>query len=127
MKEAKIEMEKEVFKVVFKRGIDLVSALEIRYQVTYKPNEWSKTQIGKLFAFETLDHARDFKKDWEDYGCYEVWKGIGKNVAKIKWVCPHNNHKEIEDFWNGKNPPNLDIAPLGTVVVTEFKPLEKVT
>ena len=115
-------MEEEVFKVVTYNRNDLVSAIERRYRVLYKPNEWIKARIGKIFAFNTIEAARHFQTGLGDNYGYELWKGIGKNIEEIDLICL--DWEDTKEFWKGI-PTTTFHAPYGTVVVDELKLLER--
>ena len=116
-------MQEEVFKVVSSDGNCLASAMERRYKVIYKPNEWIKPKIGKIFAFNTIEDARQFRAGLGSNFRYELWKGIGKNIEDIEKICL--NWEDTEMFWKGL-PTSFFRAPPGTVVVDELKLLEKI-
>ena len=116
-------MEEEVFKVVYSDEKGLASAIERHYKVIYQPNEWIKPKIGKIFAFNTIEDAREFRAKIGGGPYYELWKGIGKGIMEIDLICL--SWDDTEQFWEGISTSTFH-APSGTVVVDELKLLEKV-
>jgi len=116
-------MEEEVFKVVSSDRKGLASAMERHYKVIYKPNEWIKAKIGKIFAFTMIEDANHFRAGLGDNYHYELWKGIGKNTEEIYLIGL--NWEDTEQFWEGILTSTFH-APPGTVVVDKIKLLEKV-
>lgn len=124
-----MEQQQEVFKVVKIEGEKYVSAVETgAYKLEYLSNEVTKPKRGKIFAFSSLEFAKQFKlKELSSsYQTWEIWKARGKNPESIDKICTYPD--KDEKFWKGfiLNKMYLGHSYEGTIVVDELELLEKI-
>jgi len=120
----------EAYKVVsqgYGKG-EMVSAFYWQYRdqfvLKYVLNKKTTPKIGKIFVFETLDQARNFKKLKFINGY--ILKGQAEEIKTVEWVC--GLCLNIEEFWltkkSGDKLPFVKDAPNGTLFCDSFTPTE---
>ena len=122
-----MEQQQDVFKVVRTEDERYVSAIETgACKLEYLPNVVTKPKRGKIFAFSTLEFAKEFVEEEETMlSTHEVWKAKGKNPKVIGQICLYP--KDDGKFWKNLliEDMHLGDAPEGTIVVDEIKLLER--
>lgn len=119
------------YKVVNNKNGKLLSAvlskLDSLFTVEYKLNEWVYPLTGKLFAFNSLEYAKEFfknEKSTENISLYEaeVENPIEREIVTI----PDDAH--ILMFWGDccREAATQVFSPLGTVLCDKIKLIKKI-
>lgn len=126
----------KVYKVVRVTSTGRVSAMlhpASAYLVFYKKGITAEPRIGKLLAFDTLEHARSFLDDWKERNL-EIWEATGENASKptpLPYIGDSLTRQAIESFWEKlpqrikrvyKNtPPYCQTTPIGTLACDSIR------
>jgi len=102
-----------------------------KYQLEYKPGEWTTPTVGKIFAFDNLNHANLFRLG------NETWTAEAEDVEEFHPPVFSGHiptiEKYIKSYWKKKfhillrhGAGFLTVEPVGSVVCSRIKLLEKV-
>lgn len=94
-----------------------------RWSLIYKPNETTFPRVGKLFAFESMERAKDFVMlDCER----QIWKASTTHATYAKFVACGTS--DIEFFWEHPDSDQYAMvpAPEGTLVCDDITILERI-
>jgi hypothetical protein len=109
------------YKVVKK---DLTSAINHGwfYNMKYKEGKFVKPKIGKLFAFDTLEHAIEFTRGRTGV---EIWEAqlINQRVGLMRASCIRGDYNY---FWETPDYLFQYPTPVGTVYADEIKLLRRI-
>ena len=95
-----------------------------KWRATYRVNEWT-TAVTPLFAFDTLENAKEFRNQSPSYMRTEIWEAEAENVRPLKRLirtAPVN----WQSWWD-KTTAGFSPAPPGTVLVDRLMLLHRVS
>lgn len=103
------------------------------FGLSYEIGKTTMPHIGKIFVFDTVEHAYLFTRKFYFGSDFQLFYGTGTNPEYIKLMAFNPLAEECTKFWKlRKNKKrldkmNIDIVPNGTVVVDSFTPTKMYT
>jgi hypothetical protein len=104
----------------------------MQFCLNYKLNEVTKPNVGKIFAFETLEQAIAFTDGAQVYTCVRFLEGTGKKSKYQYLARSANPHSEacLRGWWLVLShraseyvyPEDSQSLPPGTIFLDYFKP-----
>lgn len=143
-----MKKEPNCFKVVWVVNGELRSYLNSSFRIMGSFGIWGKSEgqkptlgriyvpgvptyplIGKLFVFDTIEHARN-GTNVRPHSCseYELWTAYGENLRLCKKQCDTfvMRYEKVLAFWRGEVTDTTE-PTLGTLTATSVTLLEKLT
>lgn len=102
--------------------------------LTYKVGIPTKPNIGKIFVFDTLEHALDDMKNTIDNSSerIEIWAAYGTGLKTAETICPVWGVTQIDEvirFWKSRRKKSIgtDGVTRGTMFANSVTLIKRVT
>jgi len=123
-------MSKIYFKAVsrsdFTGSFCSVMACELpaKYCLTYEIGKTTTPKVGRIFVFDTYEHAKSFANENNDC-TFAICKGTATKVRKPQFLCGDYGDEDVfVEFWNKSKKSWRRSAPIGTLSCSSFTPAE---
>jgi hypothetical protein len=109
-----------MYKIVYKENDTLVSPFApLMWRVTYVPGEWTQATLGKIFVFDTIEHALAMF----DADSCELWLVQTDEVVHVERIAA--DYGFYIKYWHQWEVPLFNAAP-GTHTTSRIKLVERV-
>lgn len=114
------------YKVVFERDDGTLTSAISNEVLKYSLDERTVPRFGAIFAFDTLENAKNFKGSVVYKNALRILRGPGKKskFKKIGIYWPDVKPKVLKKFWDEKCSWGYCNVPMGTVLLEWFEPKE---
>lgn len=111
------------YKVVYKNLQSMVIH-DSKYVVQYAVDQWVEPRIGKLFVFDDLETAKNWRMSKDGRRLFEVEVRDPEKVEVLTPIIPSD--KDIEDFWKGEGHPSIYHSARNSVFVSAVKLVQEI-
>jgi len=121
-------MNRICYKVVYSENYDgtycsfMAAELPSEYSLLYRLGKTTVPKIGRIFVFDTLPNALEFRYA----SCSSILEGLATDVGKPTYLCNALSSRSLLiNFWKYRNKSNtweIKEAPKGTLSCSSFTP-----
>jgi len=87
--------------------------------IFYPENQWVYAKVGKLFVFNSLQHAKDYAFGTRIYECQIRYPSIEEYIVDpLTKLTPVEFCNKVKQFWHTRDKTSLSFitkAPTGTI------------